>query len=552
MEDTKIHRFSASERFRKTRSGWNERVPRGSNKSDRRFSGPRTLSHPPRQPECQSDKRKKKNLIRHELRTRKYQTLLEANNGKMTPELVKLWHHVATPQVVALTRITGSAPGICSSDIWPSNSTGLPKESREISHRSDEHQHRYYASERSREDDSRSNERMHRGSDRRLTSPRTVAHSPRQPKYRLAGRRAPDWPSTSTGLSRESRAISRRSDEHQHRYYASERSREDESRSNERLHRGSDRRLTSPLTVAHSPRRPKYRLAGRRAPDWPSTSTGLPKESREKSRPSDEHQHRYYASERSREDDSRSNERLHRGSDRRLTSPRTVAHSPRRPKYRLAGRRAPDWPSTSTGLPKESREKSRPSDEHQHRYYASERSREDDSRSNERLHRGSDRRSTGPRAVAHSPRQLECRLADHRAPDWPSTSTGLPEESGENSRPSEELQLEIRVSPPAVIEEKMKPFLPPPPQPYVLGIVDPWREYRGKKNRKKRRKTFHRQFNWADAEWVCPTGSPKSPESGIEEIPAFDDLSIDVPPMNSDDELVMHDDEGVGLDDADL
>ncbi|XP_057321935.1 uncharacterized protein LOC130665519 [Microplitis mediator] len=344
-------------------------------------------------------------------------------------------------------------------------------------------------------------------------------------------------------------------DTRDHRFSVSERFTKTRSGWNERVPKGSnksDRRLTGPRTVTHSPRQSKDRLAGRRAPDWPSTSTSLPKVSREISRHSDEHQHRYYASKRSREDDSRSNERLSRGSDRRLTSPRTVAHSPRQPKYRLAGRRAPDWPSTSTGLPKVSREKSRRSDEHQHRYYASKRSREDDSRSNERLSRGSDRRLTSPRTVAYSPRQPEYRLAGRRAPDWPSTSTGLQKESRAISRRSDEPQLEIRVSPPAVIEEEMKPFLPPPPQQYVLGIVDPWREYRGKKNRKKRRKTFHRQFNWADAEWVYPTGSPKSPESGIEVIPAFDDRFIDAPPINSDDELVMHDDEGVGLDDADL
>ncbi|XP_057322048.1 uncharacterized protein LOC130665606 [Microplitis mediator] len=155
-------------------------------------------------------------------------------------------------------------------------------------------------------------------------------------------------------------------------------------------------------------------------------------------------------------------------------------------------------------------------DTRDHRFSASERSRQDHSGSNERVPRGSD--------------ESDQRLMGPCAPDLPSNSTGLPEESGE-------------------IEEEIRPSSPPLEQPVVVEIVNPRCGFRGRRNRRRRRNMFAGQIDFAEAE-IVNGGSASSDESGIDEVPVFDDRFIN-DPIDSDDEYVMHD-EGVGFDDADL
>lgn len=87
-----------------------------------------------------------------------------------------------------------------------------------------------------------------------------------------------------------------------------------------------------------------------------------------------------------------------------------------------------------------------------------------------------------------------------------------------------------------------------PNEPVIEGFVDPRRELRGKRNRRRRRRLFGRMINFAEAEIVCGE-APGSPESGFGELLAYQDL-LTVEPQNSDDKAL---DKGVdSYDDVDL
>ncbi|XP_014299535.1 uncharacterized protein LOC103575063 isoform X2 [Microplitis demolitor] len=231
--------------------------------------------------------------------------------------------------------------------------------------------------------------------------------------------------------------------------------------------------------------------------------------------------------------------------------PRTLTYPPRQSECRLAGRPAPDCPTEKVRRPKiiDADKRKRRNDVRRLLRIRKFQKllEENDGNINPQLVKLWHHVAT-PQVVALS-RVTGSASGICSGGILPSNSIGLPEEPEKINRPFDEPQLGIRVSPPAVIEEEIRPSSPPPEQPVVMGIVDPWRDYRGKKNRRKRRKTFVRKINFAEAEIVAG-GSPKSDESGIDEVPAFNDFLIDGP-INSDDELVLHD-EGVDLEDADF